>query len=248
LDGNGRTGRILLNLILIANGYPPIIIRTEEKDIYSKHIAHAQQYEENPIPLYEMLGNLLIRSFETCIKAAKGENIFELEDWEKRLQLIEYQALNEQEILTKSNGTVYSVIKNSIVPLVDYADLKFVSFNRLFENNSKKMTMKRVHDTPLNCYNLKTDIENSTYKDGLSDWESLNIDYHWLDYKIFGKQLNDLKINLSIVFKKESYQITRLNFPSPVIEKRYNDILTHEEITAFINTIGNDIADELEKN
>ena len=61
LDGNGRTGRILMNLILISNGYPPIIIRTEEKDVYSKLIAHAQQYEENPVPFYEMLGNLLIR-------------------------------------------------------------------------------------------------------------------------------------------------------------------------------------------
>lgn len=88
LDGNGRTGRILMNLILIANGYPPVIIRTEENDFYNKHLSHAQQYEENPIPLYEMLGKLLIRSFETCIKGAKGEDLFELEDWEKRLQLI----------------------------------------------------------------------------------------------------------------------------------------------------------------
>ena len=50
----------LMNLILIANNFPPVIIRTEEKDVYSKYIAHAQQYEENPIPLYEILGNLLI--------------------------------------------------------------------------------------------------------------------------------------------------------------------------------------------
>ena len=89
LDGNGRTGRILMNLILIANGYPPIIIRTEENDLYNKQLTHAQQYEENPIPLYEMLGKLLMRSFETCIKGAKGESLFELEDWEKRLQYIE---------------------------------------------------------------------------------------------------------------------------------------------------------------
>ena len=57
----------MLNLILIAHGYPPIVIRNEEKDVYSKHIAHAQQYEENPVPLYEMLGNLLIQSYQEFI-------------------------------------------------------------------------------------------------------------------------------------------------------------------------------------
>ena len=83
LDGNGRTGRILLNLILISQGYPPLIIRADEKDLYSKLIAHAQQYEENPIPFYELLAKLLVRSLELCVKGAKGENIFELDEKEE---------------------------------------------------------------------------------------------------------------------------------------------------------------------
>ena len=47
-DGNGRTGRILMNLILIAQGYPPIIIRTDEKERYNKLITHAQAYKRTP--------------------------------------------------------------------------------------------------------------------------------------------------------------------------------------------------------
>ncbi|MEZ5059240.1 MAG: Fic family protein [Saprospiraceae bacterium] len=33
-DGNGRTARILMNFILMQNGYPPVIIKTEDKENY----------------------------------------------------------------------------------------------------------------------------------------------------------------------------------------------------------------------
>ena len=31
VDGNGRIGRVLINLMLLKNNYPPIIIRNSEK-------------------------------------------------------------------------------------------------------------------------------------------------------------------------------------------------------------------------
>lgn len=34
VDGNGRTARLLLNLELMKNGYPPIVIKTEDRMIY----------------------------------------------------------------------------------------------------------------------------------------------------------------------------------------------------------------------
>lgn len=34
VDGNGRTARLLCNLILMSKGYPPIIIRTKEREKY----------------------------------------------------------------------------------------------------------------------------------------------------------------------------------------------------------------------
>jgi len=35
-DGNGRVARLLANLYLIANGYPPVVIRTEDRGKYYK--------------------------------------------------------------------------------------------------------------------------------------------------------------------------------------------------------------------
>lgn len=41
-DGNGRTARLLMNLILIQVGYPPAIIRKEDRNIYINSIEKGQ--------------------------------------------------------------------------------------------------------------------------------------------------------------------------------------------------------------
>jgi len=41
-DGNGRTGRILMNLILMQGGFPPAIIRKEERKAYINSIEKGQ--------------------------------------------------------------------------------------------------------------------------------------------------------------------------------------------------------------
>jgi Fic family protein len=41
-DGNGRTARLLMNLILIRSGYPPIAVRPEDRAAYIRSLQQAQ--------------------------------------------------------------------------------------------------------------------------------------------------------------------------------------------------------------
>lgn len=41
-DGNGRTARLLMNLILMRGGYPPIIIHSDNRPDYIDSLEHAQ--------------------------------------------------------------------------------------------------------------------------------------------------------------------------------------------------------------
>lgn len=45
MDGNGRTGRILLNVILLNKGYPPIIIRKKRRTNYLQNLNNADKCE-----------------------------------------------------------------------------------------------------------------------------------------------------------------------------------------------------------
>ena len=41
-DGNGRTARLLMNLILIRGGYPPVAVRPEDRLSYIRALQQAQ--------------------------------------------------------------------------------------------------------------------------------------------------------------------------------------------------------------
>jgi Fic family protein len=45
-DGNGRTARLLMNLLLLRGGYPPVAVRPEDRKIYLDALEHASMRED----------------------------------------------------------------------------------------------------------------------------------------------------------------------------------------------------------
>lgn len=56
LDGNGRTGRLILNLILVRYGYPPAVIYTRDRNRYLRALRKADAGDPGP------LGELIARA------------------------------------------------------------------------------------------------------------------------------------------------------------------------------------------
>jgi len=61
LDGNGRTGRLVLNLLLVRAGLPPIIIRKEKRTSYLR----AMRYADHGEP--DALGQIFARAMEDSL-------------------------------------------------------------------------------------------------------------------------------------------------------------------------------------
>ncbi|UJR14518.1 hypothetical protein I4U23_001514 [Adineta vaga] len=49
IDGNGRTGRLLMNLILMRSGFPPVIIKKSERLTYYSHLNQANDGDVRPL-------------------------------------------------------------------------------------------------------------------------------------------------------------------------------------------------------
>jgi Fic family protein len=73
LDGNGRTGRLLLNLILVRSGYPPAVVYTRDRNRYLNALTKADEGDPGP------LGELIARSvtdnlYRFVVPAVAGPN------------------------------------------------------------------------------------------------------------------------------------------------------------------------------
>ena len=74
-DGNGRTARIIMNFILMQFGFPPVIIKTDDK---ANYFAALQMADAGNIePFINYIAKNLVRSLEIMISGAKGESIEE---------------------------------------------------------------------------------------------------------------------------------------------------------------------------
>lgn len=74
VDGNGRVGRLLMNLILIISGYPMAIIRNEERTQYLQALNSAQT-KGGAVLIEDLIENAIERSLDAYIAAAEGKAV-----------------------------------------------------------------------------------------------------------------------------------------------------------------------------
>ncbi len=70
VDGNGRTARLLMNLLLLQEGYPPAIIRPEDRLAYIASIEKAQLHNDTD-DYYRIIGQSVDRSLDMYLEAAQ---------------------------------------------------------------------------------------------------------------------------------------------------------------------------------
>ena len=70
IDGNGRTARLLMNLILIQNGYPPAVVLNVDRKKYYKVLRKADM--DKPQEFIDFIGKSIERSLVIYLEALKN--------------------------------------------------------------------------------------------------------------------------------------------------------------------------------
>jgi Fic family protein len=141
-DGNGRVARLLMNLILQQNGFPIVIISSEEqpkKEYYDAlmqtdanlidlHDAIESEEVEKFLPFVEYIGERLLKSLDWTIRGAQGEDIFEVDDIVKESKLFNANSNNNSESAiislaqTKEEERVEDFLSQTLQPVFLYFD------------------------------------------------------------------------------------------------------------------------------
>ena len=71
IDGNGRTGRLLLNLELMREGYPPINVKFTERDKYYNCFNHYRENNNDASKMIELVEDYAIDELERYIRISE---------------------------------------------------------------------------------------------------------------------------------------------------------------------------------
>jgi Fic family protein len=232
-DGNGRVARILMNFILMQFGYPPVIIKTEDKENYYAvlRLADADELE----PFIEYIAQNLVRSLEIMIKGAKGENIEEPDDLDKELALLErnIRSIGKKIEIQKDKSVVLNIFDNSVTPLTNEFFIQFRVFDKFYlENHARiilnnKAVLGEYDNAP---HYARKELEESQN----ANFSEIEIVYssNYFNQDGFGNFSYESK--LVVYLEQTGYKISDKE-RKLISEKLYSEQLSVEEIQSIVS-------------
>ena len=249
-DGNGRTARILTNLILIALGYTPFWFTKSERSIYYNYISDIQGYGGNKEAFYLFIAGLIERPEQLALDVINGKNIEEFDDFEKELALFKTQLKNvDDNVVLKSNEIIKDLYYNSFRKLFEQLIEKTKNIDEMFVEkefiNSQNETISRnqvlAHFDSFfeNLFEKQTNSIEYSFGENEKP-KKINVLRLGIIYKGFkydGTNTFEQYTNIWIMFKEYSYVINDTNSFTEnqfISKKLYTNPLSESEIKTIV--------------
>jgi Fic family protein len=240
-DGNGRMARLLLNLILLQAGFPPVVIRTDTKGNYLLALEKADA-DNDLEPFIMLIGESLQQSMELYLRGARGEDIEELADLDKKLALLEKKvAAYETQLEDQKNSLTAKkawLLEHVIRPFFSQLLPQLAKFNRFFQESRCVSSAggRDVQFSPEESEQLVAHVAEMMGK-----LSSLQVRYDW--QKFSAGEPFDLGLILNIIGRDEDFVISyHFNSDHTVIfQGTYDQSFSKQEIDqqaiALANTV-----------
>lgn len=155
VDGNGRTARLLMNLILRLHGYPMAIVRNEERIDYLDALAQAQT-KDNLKPYLNLVENAVDRSLDVYLNAAQDKpalSPFQQTEGEQKLLKIGE--------LAKETGETVSALrfwtKEGLLQVSSHTEGGYQLYNRSMIDRVRKI--RKLQNQRLTLAEIKRELE-----------------------------------------------------------------------------------------
>lgn len=123
-DGNGRTARLLMNLLLMQKGYPPALVRKEDRDIYIDSIEKAQLSEDFD-DYYKVIYRAIDRSLDIYLDAVEGKT--------PKTAVVQKRLLRIGELAKETGETLHAIrhwVEKGLVEVAEHTEAGYQLFDR----------------------------------------------------------------------------------------------------------------------
>ena len=243
-DGNGRISRLLMNYVLLKHNYPPVIIKSSDKDNYLRalHLADVGDYE----PLIDYIAQQVVWSLQTSIKAAKGESLEDKDDFIKEIELIKRKAASKGKF--KSKGVIYDTFYLISTNLWSEILDTLAHFDELFDENANSYSVNDLSVVQDDKFldTLKVTGLNGNQKElKVFNYNISETNIHsisWI-HSMSGLHGANLPVNsyimLKVIFSNHKYKLGLTDFSSIIyeLEKSYSDALSTFDLQEINNAL-----------
>ncbi len=250
-DGNGRLSRILMNLILMRNSFPSVVIKMEDRQVYYSNLSLADT--GTYFPFIEFIGDYLTTSLNLYLKAIEGGDIDEPEDIDKEIALFKLELQHKVNLETrekKSNEIIEKIMIYELDPLFEKIIQKVNQFEEYFITKSFTVSFDestidqfQYEESTFKDYIIQ--LQDRVYRKEVHD-SSINLKIWLMEFKNFTNKFSS-NTSLNIIFNEYNYYISDEKF-KPIVEKLYSERLTQQDQILVVKKLVTYLKNNIQKN
>lgn len=242
-DGNGRISRLLMNYHLLRHDYPPVIIKSADKKNYLRALHEADT--GNVAAFVDYVAEQLVWSYEISIKAAKGESVDEVGDWEKEIELLKRNVSPDLVASKKKSLEVVRLIwGDCLLPFYERLLSDLNKIGELFDESIIRIRRdgsSSDYDEFTGEVSIERIITGMTghirYVPGGKLINSIGVQFEWKGYKYTRINTFNNLYNIEVYFFPRNYCIKFDTNEERQIEMLYSQFLTANETLAIVDEI-----------
>lgn len=245
-DGNGRMARLLMNLVLIKYGFPPAIIKTQDK---RKYFSALRQADGGQLDVFvEYIAGCLCASLHIILAGARGENIEEPDEQDRQIKML-------GRLLDQRGGRTEFERSDSTVQTLFNGDFRIIvralhDKARIFRDLYLRLNIAvHVHDTSIDSGEEMPDLDKLVPALN-SNCEQFAVYFEFAHLRYRGGDGVHYMWTVTFLLRPASYMVV---YNSPSIhsgnsyEKPYDEYLLPAEIDNIVHRLTGEHIAEIER-